>query len=368
VGTHNESFDWIVRLEERSFAEAMFEKFPSVLSLRPLGTGLAWILYRLGGHDVGLVEIVNAVLALAAWAWVTHGARHRRLQRCCRCWPAACSSPATSGCSTCMASSMAPAAARAGLVRGASGPLDVRALMVAFVAAAITALAHPYALLLVVAFAIGALLETPALRQRAGWMALLIVLSGAATVYFALVPPDARGQQGSPLPGWMTSFARSRSIAPASGRRAARGVDRVAHVARSRRLDPGARHGGAGRRLRAHGLARAAALVLWAIVKCARHGRWTLAASSSALLCCRFPIPRLADVRMSRCSRWSRRPRSTMPRRKRAWARCPRRRPRVPWPRSSPWPLPRARPAVPIDRASPNRSGGSQRRGSSKCS
>jgi len=39
---HNESFDWIVRLEQRSLWAALFERFPSVLSLRPLGTGPAW--------------------------------------------------------------------------------------------------------------------------------------------------------------------------------------------------------------------------------------------------------------------------------------------------------------------------------------
>ena len=63
-GPHNESFDWVVRLEQRSFWSALFDKFPSVLSLRPLGTGPAWALYRLAGHDVAGVELANAALAM----------------------------------------------------------------------------------------------------------------------------------------------------------------------------------------------------------------------------------------------------------------------------------------------------------------
>ncbi|MCE9628355.1 MAG: hypothetical protein K8R56_10620, partial [Candidatus Eisenbacteria bacterium] len=78
-GPHNESFDWVVRLETRTFMGALFDKFPSVLSLRPLGTGAAWLLYRLGGHDVGLTEVVNALIALFAWGWAAHGAREQRL-------------------------------------------------------------------------------------------------------------------------------------------------------------------------------------------------------------------------------------------------------------------------------------------------
>src|SRR5262249_41569236 len=78
-GPHNESFDWVVRLQERTFLQAWFGRLPSVLSLRPLGTGPAWLLYRLGGHDVGLVQFVNAALALLAWGWLASDARQPRL-------------------------------------------------------------------------------------------------------------------------------------------------------------------------------------------------------------------------------------------------------------------------------------------------
>ena len=52
-GPHNESFAWVVRLEQRSLWEALFQKFPSVLSLRPLGQadhdrfGLAVLIFHL---------------------------------------------------------------------------------------------------------------------------------------------------------------------------------------------------------------------------------------------------------------------------------------------------------------------------------
>ena len=71
-GPHTESFDWIVRLDTMSFAEAAFARLPSVLSLRPIGLGLAWLAYRIGGHDLALAQFANAALTLLAWWWLAN--------------------------------------------------------------------------------------------------------------------------------------------------------------------------------------------------------------------------------------------------------------------------------------------------------
>lgn len=207
-GPHNESFDWVVRLETRTFMGALFDKFPSVLSLRPLGTGAAWLLYRLGGHDVGLTEVVNALIALFAWGWAAHGAREQRLFA--------------------LLSLVAGGVFFAGyiwvfhlhgifygpllvyvasLVRSARGPLDLRTLLGVFVGALVTSLVHPYALPLAVAFVLGATFETPLLRTRQGVAALAVVLTGVAATYLLLVPSYNRDLGGDPVLGMVTSYA-----------------------------------------------------------------------------------------------------------------------------------------------------------------
>lgn len=206
-GPHNESFDWVVRLEQRTIWQALFEKFPSVLSLRPIGTGAAWILYRLGGHDPGFAEMVNAALTLLAWGWTAHTMRETRLFA--------------------LVAFVAGGVLFAGyiwvfhlhgvfygplllflaaLVRAARGPLDVRALLGVFVGALVTALVHPYALPLALVFVVGALLETPRLRTRDGVVASVVVATGVIAAYLLLVPSYNRDMGGDPLIGLVTSL------------------------------------------------------------------------------------------------------------------------------------------------------------------
>lgn len=206
-GPHNEAFDWIVRLEQRDLWAALFEKFPSVLSLRPIGTGAAWALYRLGGHDDALIQVVNAAFAMLAWGWAAAGERDRR-------WFA-------------LVSLVAGGVFFAGyiwvfhlhgifygplllflaaMVRAARGPLDLRTLLGVFVGALVTALAHPYALPLAVAFVAGATLETPLLRTRAGAGAIAVVVTGVTVAYLMLVPSYNRDLGGDPLLGLVTSY------------------------------------------------------------------------------------------------------------------------------------------------------------------
>src|SRR5439155_26780253 len=108
-------------------------------------------------------------LALGAWAWVARGVRERRLF--------ALLSLAAGG--VFFAGYIwvfhlhgifyGPLLLFvAGLARAARGPLDLRTLLGVFVGALVTALAAPYALPLAVAFVLGATIETPFLRSRAG--------------------------------------------------------------------------------------------------------------------------------------------------------------------------------------------------------
>lgn len=290
-GAHNESFDWIVRLEQRSLWGALFEKFPSVLSLRPLGTGPAWALYRLGGHDVGLVQMVNAVLALAAWGWAASGARERRLFS--------------------LLSLVAGGVFFAGyiwvfhlhgifygplllfvvaLARSARGPLDLRTLLGVFVGALVTSLAHPYALPLAVAFALGATIETPMLRSRAGATALGMVMCGAAAAYLLLVPGHNRDIDGEPLVGLLTSYRTLEVNAIGSG------VAGLLAAWTATRTWPG----GAGMLAGVLTLGLAAAGVAfglpilplwlaWAAAKSVRHGRWAMA--GLLVGCALLPLP-----------------------------------------------------------------------------
>ena len=168
-GPHNESFDWVVRLETRTLWGALFSNFPSVLSLRPLGTGAAWLLYRLGGHDPGLAEIVNALLALFAWGWAASGAREQRLFAVLALVASGVFFAGYIWVFHLHGIFYGPLLVYlAALVRSARGPLDLRTLLGVFVGALVTALVHPYALPLAVTFVLGATLETPLLRSRQG--------------------------------------------------------------------------------------------------------------------------------------------------------------------------------------------------------
>ena len=290
-GPHNESFDWIVRLEQRSLWGALFERFPSVLSLRPLGTGPAWVLYRLGGHDVGLVECLNAALAMLAWIWAAMGLREVRLFS--------------------LFALVAGGVFFAGyiwvfhlhgifygplllylvaLVRLASGPLDLRTLLAVFLGALVTSLIHPYALILAIAFVAGATIQTPMLRSSTGAGVLAVIASGTAAAYFLLVPSGDRGVYGPKLVGLLATY-RTLEVNVVGAAVAAA----FAAWTATRTLRGG---GGAIAGFLTAALAAIAWLqqvpvlplwFAWAALKCARRGRWTLAAlvTASALL----PLP-----------------------------------------------------------------------------
>ena len=292
-GPHNESFDLVVRLEQRSLWHALFQTFPSVLSLRPLGTGPAWVLYRLAGHDVAGVELVNAALALLAWGWIARESRERRLFALLALVTGGVFFAGYIWVFHLHGIFYGPLLVFvAALVRAARGPLDLRTLLGVFVGALVTALAHPYALPLAVAFVLGATLETPFLRSRAGAAALAVIVTGATAAYMLLVPGYNRGIMGSPLLGFVTSYRTLEVNAIGSGVAGA-----LAAWTATRAL-PGAAGGiaaaftlvlaGAGI---ATGLPVLPLWIAWAAAKSVRRGRWSMAALLAATALVPVPNP-----------------------------------------------------------------------------
>src|SRR5262249_46466561 len=175
----------------------------------------------------------------------------------------------------------------ASMVRAARGPLDLRTLLGTFVGGVLTALAHPYALPLAIAFALGAVIETPFLRSRAGAAALAIVLTGSLAVYLLLVPVNSRVVPSAPLAGLITSFKTGEVnavgaivaalLAAWTGSRAWPGPPGLAAALLTLLL--------AGASMAA-GLPVLPLWIAWAAVRSARHGRWALVAllAASALL------------------------------------------------------------------------------------
>jgi hypothetical protein len=209
-GPHNESFDWVVRLEERSFRSALFDKFPSVLSLRPLGTGPAWLLYRVGGHDVGLAQFANAGLALFAWGWLATGVRQPRLFALLALVAGGVFFAGYIWVFHLHGIFYGPLLVFvAALVRSAFRPIDPRALLGVFVGGVLTALDHPYSLPLGLVFALGATLESPMLRTRQGAAVLAVLVTGSLATYLLLVPFYNRNLGGDPLAGLLASYRTS---------------------------------------------------------------------------------------------------------------------------------------------------------------
>lgn len=292
-GPHNESFDWIVRLEQRSLWDALFQPFPSVLSLRPLGTGPAWILYRLGGHDVALVQVVNAALALFAWALAARGAREPRLFALLALVAGGVFFAGYIWVFHLHGIFYGPLLVYlAALVRSARGPLDLRTLLGVFVGGIVTALVHPYALPLTVAFVLGATIETPLLRTRAGAGALAVVLSGAAAAYLLLVPSGSRALDGAPLTGIVASYRTLEVNAVGAT------IAGLLAAWTATRAVPGAAGGVAGLltvALAGVAIATGAPVlplwILWAVAKSVRRHRWAMAAVVSAAAILPLPNP-----------------------------------------------------------------------------
>jgi hypothetical protein len=237
------------------------------------------------------VELANAALALVAWGWIARETRERRLFALLGLLAGGVFFAGYIWVFHLHGIFYGPLLIYvAALVRAARGPLDLRTLLGVFVGALVTALAHPYALPLAVAFVLGATLETPVLRTRAGAAALIVIVTGVTAAYLLLVPSDSRGIAGSPVVGFVTSYRTLEVNAVGS---VLAGV--LAAWTATRAL-PGPAGGVAGLfTLLLAGVGIVAGLpvlplwLAWAAAKSMRRGRWSMAAlvAATALL----PIP-----------------------------------------------------------------------------
>jgi len=290
-GPHNEAFDWVVRLEQRSFWSALFDRFPSVAGLRPLGTGPAWVFYRLGGHDVGLTQFVNAAMALLAWGWLARAALQPRLFGVLGLVTGGIFFAGYVWVFHIHGIFYGPLLVFvAGLTRSARDSIDLRTLLGVFVGGVFTSLAHPFALPLVLVFALGALIETPALRTRQGAAVLAVMATGSLAAYLLLVPAGSRLLVTSePMAGLLATYRTSEvnivgsliagCLAAWTASRAWRGAAGLAAALFTAIVSAAA--------IASH-LPVLPLWLAWAATKSARHGRWTLTALIVA--CALLPI------------------------------------------------------------------------------
>jgi hypothetical protein len=204
---HNEGFDWVVRLATRSLPDVLRHGLPAVVSWRPIGVGLAWLLFRAGGGTGEWVQIANALFTLLAW-WRLSGTVPRRAFG--------------------LLGLLAGGAWFAGYIylfhihgvfygplllvvveldRAAGRPLTLSRLAGLFALGALGALVHPFCLPFAVAFAAGSLVATPALRRGTAPLVVAALVLGAAGLDVALTNDAGRSVPGAPLTGWLTSFA-----------------------------------------------------------------------------------------------------------------------------------------------------------------
>lgn len=73
---HNESYAWVAQFRAMDFGAALTHHLIGVANVRPLGTGLAWLAYRVSNGSILPVEILNYALAVVAWAFLA--SRHPR--------------------------------------------------------------------------------------------------------------------------------------------------------------------------------------------------------------------------------------------------------------------------------------------------
>jgi hypothetical protein len=77
---HNESLVWALSLTRHGFLDTLISNpIPSLQTYRPLAVALAWIDFRLAGHEIWLQQLVNFALTVLAWAMALTSVRERGL-------------------------------------------------------------------------------------------------------------------------------------------------------------------------------------------------------------------------------------------------------------------------------------------------
>jgi len=76
---HNESYIWAVHLDSLTFSESVLHKMVPVANHRPFGQAVIWLTYRLSDGSVAPAQMFNYVVAIAAWIFAFWTIRERRV-------------------------------------------------------------------------------------------------------------------------------------------------------------------------------------------------------------------------------------------------------------------------------------------------
>lgn len=76
---HNESFAWVVQLQERSFADLFTEPVWPVATFRPLGIMTAWLGYRWFHASIYPQQLFNYFVAIGAWLLLFTATKEKRV-------------------------------------------------------------------------------------------------------------------------------------------------------------------------------------------------------------------------------------------------------------------------------------------------
>ena len=176
---HNESYAWIAQFERMNLHDALTRHLIGVANWRPLGTGWAWILWHGAHGSIAGVELLNYVLAAAAWAWLAWRMMSCRLFAIAAFLVGGALFSGYVYLFHLHGIFYSPLLVFLALLLGARTGQGTCGLVIGFVMAATTALFHPFALPLYAAFVAGSWLE----RRVPLWAsALTIVACGGLSV------------------------------------------------------------------------------------------------------------------------------------------------------------------------------------------
>lgn len=205
---HNESYLWIVILDKIPFIDAITTRLEPVQSFRPLGTGTAWLTYRLSGN-IYLQQLFNWLFACLSFAVLFRYASNKMLF------------------------GVAAALATAGFFSGYIylfhlhgvfyGPLQLyiallaglayqrrifttKNLLLLFLLTSVAALYHTFALLVFAAYCAGAMLDVPKAERRSYLPKLFGLLTASLLLIYFILKQHPSSPEGDALPGTLASF------------------------------------------------------------------------------------------------------------------------------------------------------------------
>lgn len=79
----NESYSWVTQFEKLTFWESLTKTFPSIVTFRPIGQAISWLLYFLAGRDVYLIQLFNLSILLISFYFILKNVEEKHLISIC---------------------------------------------------------------------------------------------------------------------------------------------------------------------------------------------------------------------------------------------------------------------------------------------